>query len=378
MTMTSRQRLLATINGEPVDRIPVSPRYWRYATWKKSSGLELAKKFGFDYFEFGSAPLATPLNDLCCGTVGALLPDVKIDIQQQRQGDKTEVERTFHTPAGKLHDIQIQPDAGSVYGVGPNPELKEPLVKTQEDVERLAYLLPAPQCVMGNSLSAHELEAQVGDDGLVAFRPTLGADDIVFGSLGAEQVMILSLTEPEMFNRIIEIVDDWHMQVMKVVLEDGWKLIFDSFFNFSLSTGWSPDFYRQTVAPMIKKHTDLVHDYGAKTIFYDDGKLTNTIDYIIEAGVDIIQTLTPPPCGDLDFNHLARTHGGKVCFNGGIDTVRMRFGTPEEIAGKVKELIDIFGDTGKFIIGTSDSIPEDTPEENMRALFDTAREYGKR
>jgi len=371
--MTSRERLLSAIEGEPVDRIPVSPRIWRYALWKKCSKLELARRFDFDYFEFGTGPLGTPLSDVYCETVESLLPEVKIDVRKQRQENKTEIERTFHTPGGELHDLLVQPDAGGEYGIGPNPEWKEPLVKTDQDVERLAHLLPESRHVKDNFPSAYELEAEVGDAGLAAFRPTVGVDQVVVDALGPARAMILSIENPRMLDRLIEIVDAWHTQVMKLVLEDGWKIIFDAFFNFSLSVGWSPDFYRQTVAPIIKKHTDLVHSYGAKMMFYDDGKLSRSIGYIIDAGVDIIQTLTPPPIGDLDFKHLAETYGGKVCFNGGIDTVRIRFGRPEEIAGKVRELMDIFAPTGRFILGTSDSITEGTPEENMHAFFETGK-----
>lgn len=374
--MTSRERLWAAINGEPVDRIPVGPRIWRYASWQGCSKLELARRFNFDYFGAGVGELGTPFSDTYCRTVEALLPEVKIDIRRRRQQEQTEVERTFHTQAGELRDVLIQPDPGARYGVAPDPERKEPLVKTEDDVELLKFLLPSPEHVKQNFPSSHELEAQVGDDGLVVFRPTLGVDHIVLESLGPEQAMILSVMDPQMFNRLIEVVDEWHMEVMKLALEDGWKIIFDAFFNFSLSTGWSPDFYRQTVGPIIKRHTDLVHSYGAKMFFYDDGKLANSIDYVVDAGVDIIQTLTPPPIGDLDFRHLAKTHGGKVCFNGGIDTVRMRFGTPKEISDSVSEVIETFAPTGRFILGTSDSIPEHTPEENMRAFFDTARECG--
>ena len=51
-------------------------------------------------------------------------------------------------------------------------------------------------------------------------------------------------------------------------------------------------------------------------------------------------------------------------------------GTPELIEKEVKKAIEIGAPGGGFILGSSDSIREGTPEENVRAYFDAARKYG--
>ena len=375
--MSSRERLLAAIEGRPVDMIPVSPRIWRYAMWKGLSKLELAGKFDFDLFIFGEGSLPTPLGDTYCEMVKPLLIDVEINITTRREGGKTVVNRAFRTPAGTLNDIIVQPDPGGEYGIDPNHHWLEPLIKTSDDVELLPYLLPDPALVRNKFDSVRRLQDEIGDAGLVAFRPMMGVDHVVVDALGVANALITSIDNPRMFDRIVQIVDEWHMEIMKIVLEAGWKIIFDAWFNFSLSVGWSPEFYRTRVEPLLKKHADLIHSYGAKMFFYDDGKQADSIEQVIASGADIIQTLTPPPSGNLDFRWLADNFGGKACFNGGIDTVKIRFGKPEEIESDVRDLMEILGPTGRFILGTSDSITEDTPEENMWALFRTAREYGK-
>lgn len=50
-------------------------------------------------------------------------------------------------------------------------------------------------------------------------------------------------------------------------------------------------------------------------------------------------------------------------------------GTPKLIERTVREAIDTAGPTG-FILGSSDSIRDGTPMENVRAYFEAAREYG--
>jgi hypothetical protein len=367
--MTSRERLLAAINGDPVDTIPVSPRSWRYGMSKGLSKLELAREFDFDAFVFAGGSLGTAVRDTFCKHIKPLLSDVKIEITAERDEQKTIARRTFHTPGGVLHDTIVKPDPGGQYGISPNHEWLEPLVKTADDLELLPYLLPDPAYVRQGFAAMHEQEEQIGEEGLVAYRPITGVDQVVVDAVGPVQALMLSLDNPKMLARAIELVDTWNTEVMKHVLADGWKIIFDAFFNFSLSVGWSPDFYRETVMPIIKAHADLIHSYDAKMFYYDDGKQAKSIGYAIEAGADIIQTLTPPPSGDLDFDWLAKTYGGQTCFNGGIDTVQIRFGGPDEIETAVAELLETLAPTGRFILGTSD--------ENMRAFCNAARKYGK-
>lgn len=375
--MTPKERLLAAIEGKPVDCIPVSPRIWRYAMSAGRTNLALARDLHFDLFEFGVGALPTPLCDSYCDHMRECLPDVRIECRSSRTGNKTVIDRAFHTPAGPLHDIIVKGEPGTEYGVSPNHEWIEPLVKTPADVERLQHLLPAPSLVERCFQQAHNLERAVGETGLVAYRPTVGVDQIVVDALGVERAMIASIDEPYLLDRLIDVVDQWHMDVMKAVLEDGWKIIFDAWYNFSLSVGWSPEWYRRKVAPLIRRHSDLVHSYGAKMFFYDDGRQARSIEAVVDAGVDIIQTLTPPPAGDLNYRWLARACGGRVCLNGGVDTVRIRFGTPGEIEQCVRQAMETLAPTRRFILGTSDSITEGVPEENIRAFFQTARSAGQ-
>ncbi len=373
--MTSRQRLLAAIDGEPVDRIPVAPRVWRYAVSKGLSEVTLPRTLGHDAIVFPGG-LGNPINSGPAEDYAELLDDVQIETRKERQGAKTVIERTFRTPAGALHDKIVQPDAGGEYGVSPNAEWLEPLVKTAEDAECVPYLLPDARHAKPGLAHAREMEAELGDYGVAALRPTIGIDNLVVDLLGTQGALVASLDQPELFARLLDITDAWHTAVMTEVLEGGWKIIFDVWFNFSLSMGWSPTFYRETAAPRIRKHAELIHSYGAKLFFYDDGKLTDSIGCVIDAGADMIQTISGPPSGDLDYEWLAGAHGGRACFNGGVDTVRMRFAEPEEIVRLTRHALDTLAPTGRFILGTSDSIPEGTPEANIRAFLDTAREHG--
>jgi uroporphyrinogen decarboxylase len=54
----------------------------------------------------------------------------------------------------------------------------------------------------------------------------------------------------------------------------------------------------------------------------------------------------------------------------------IKMGTPELVARTVREAIEVAAPGGGFILGTSDSIREGTPKENLVAYFETAHQYG--
>ncbi len=376
-SMTSKERIIAALNGQSLDRFPISPRCWRYAQWKNISQLEFARKYGFDLIHYANHDiLHTPFRDPYCKEVGPMLKGVEIEIDQERKEEIVYARRKFHTPGGVLKDFIVQPDSGDVYGIGAVQEWKEPIIKKVEDIDLLPYLLPDPCNVEKYMAPKKRLEQEIGEDGLVCFRPAHGVDEVVVDALGVEQALIWSLTEKEAFNKLIRIVDEWYTGIIKHLLESGWRYIFDAWFNFSVSVGWSPKFYIDTVIPMVRAHADLVHSYGGKLFFYDDGKMKDVMGAVVNAGVDFIQTITPPPSGDIEYDWLADNYGGKTCFNGGMDTVKLRFGEAGEIRKDVQEVLDILGPTKKFVLGTSDSITEHTSEQNLNAFFATATERG--
>ena len=66
---------------------------------------------------------------------------------------------------------------------------------------------------------------------------------------------------------------------------------------------------------------------------------------------------------------------GKVAFVGGVDTQDLLpFGTPEQVAKRVKELREIFP-TGLVVSPSHEALQADVPPENVKALFDEAGKF---
>jgi uroporphyrinogen decarboxylase len=80
----------------------------------------------------------------------------------------------------------------------------------------------------------------------------------------------------------------------------------------------------------------------------------------------------------MDLIALKSHFGKRILFNGAIDSHHVLInGAPEFVRQKTRKVLDIMKPGGGYVAGAShDSILEETPLENVLAMFDAIREYG--
>jgi uroporphyrinogen decarboxylase len=82
--------------------------------------------------------------------------------------------------------------------------------------------------------------------------------------------------------------------------------------------------------------------------------------------------------GDCDLAKLKRLYGDKIVLKGNLHTTDpMLRGTVEDVIRESRKAIDDAAAGGGFILSTGDQCGRDTPEENLRAMVETARTYGR-
>ena len=68
--------------------------------------------------------------------------------------------------------------------------------------------------------------------------------------------------------------------------------------------------------------------------------------------------------------------GGKVILIGGIDTVKLHEGKPEDIREDVRQSLEVLRDCPGYIIMDGHNVAPGTPIENLNAMTDAAEEFG--
>ncbi len=137
-----------------------------------------------------------------------------------------------------------------------------------------------------------------------------------------------------------------------------------------------PSLYEALCAPFVKKFCDYVHENSDLKIFlHCCGSIKPLIPILIECGVDILNPVQIS-AGNMNPAELKVEYGDKITFwGGGCDTQNvLNNGTPEEVAENVRKLIGIFKPGGGFVFNQVHNIMGDIRPENIIAMLDTAYE----
>ena len=122
---------------------------------------------------------------------------------------------------------------------------------------------------------------------------------------------------------------------------------------------------------------DLGHSYGLKVMMHCCGGFAQLIPPLIEVGLDGLHAVQTS-CSGMDLPTLKARFGDKIVFNGGIDSHHILIeGDPDYVSNRTREILKIMMPGGGYIGGAShDTILEETPVENVLAMFDTIKKFG--
>ena len=344
--MTSRERVLTAFEHKEPDRVPAwcgaSPEFWENA--KRTLSLDdegLRQRFGDD-FRRVYAVYAGPEFPL-------------------KEGANS------RTPFGVER-----------HGLGYGQPMGHALAKANL-TEVHDYPWPDPKWMDVSGLRA-EVEKYAGQYAI------LGGDWSPFfhdaiDLLGMENLVWKMYDEPEVVEAMLGRIVDYYAAVSQRIFEAAADVI-DIFFignDFGSQTGplvGVPQFQRFFL-PHLQRLIDLGHAYGLKVMLHCCGGYAPLIPDMIQAGLDGLHAVQPS-CRGMDLPRLKSEFGDKILFNGAIDSHHVLInGTPDFVRQKTREVLEAMKPGGGYVAGAShDWILEETPLENVLAMFDAIREFG--
>lgn len=344
--MNSRQRVLTAFAHEEPDRVPAwcgaSEEFWAKA--KRALGLEdeaLRRRFGDDFRR----------------VVGRYAgPEVQLS-------EGATCRTVFGVERG---------------GLGYGQPLSHPLADaTLRQVHD--YPWPDPGWI---DVSAIREEA-LGWKGEYAI---LGGDWSPFWHdlidlLGMERMYLKMYDQPELVDAILEHLVDYYAAVSQRIFDAAADAI-DIFFignDFGSQRGplLSEEMFRRFLLPHLARLIDLGHAYGLRVMLHCCGGFFELVPAMIEAGLDGLHALQPC-CRGMDLRRLKREFGGRILLNGAIDSHHVLIeGTPQTVHEDTRRTLEIMMPGGGYVAGAShDTILEETPLENVLAMFEAVRRFG--
>lgn len=376
--MTSRERLYTVLRGGIPDCVPVAPDtsnmipakltglpfwdlylYKRIPIWK--AYVECVKRFGFDSLMDGYAPIRfEDLGEIDHEWVEAIVfrTEDRIVTQHYRKANS----KLFWNDTVNVYYLDNPP----TWGLDPS-EINLP--QTPNRFEDVRDVTPWPE---GEEL-LRLVKTELGDHGLVG----------VFCGTS-----LLLHNQAEIYDyydnheKYLKKRDDM-LETVEKRFERLMALEYKPDFICTGGSGTlvfqSPAIFRELGLPIVKKVTALCKSHGITSHVHSCGPESLLVKIMTEeTDLTVIDPLEVPPMGDCNLRELKRLYGDRIVLKGNLHTTDVMLrGTPEDVARASRQAIDDAAAGGRFILSTGDQCGRDTPPENLMAMIETARTYGK-
>ena len=219
-----------------------------------------------------------------------------------------------------------------------------------------------------------DLQAKIGDTVILNFSWTGFCTP--FDSMGLEIFTFFQLDYPEVLKAYMEASAAFELRRVHAVADVALSPVILIPEDFATKQGpiFPPNFLHEYHYPFIRQVADAWHEHGIKALYHSDGNWKKVIPDLKACHVDGFYCLEPN-CG-MDIVELKNTWPEMV-WAGGVDGVDlMERGTPAQVKAEVhRHIRDTRAlDTGGMFVASSSEINPPIPPENFRAMVEAVGE----
>ena len=278
------------------------------------------------------------------------------------------IEKRFETPIGELKSLYEYKDSSKTIFQ------KDYFVKKKEDIKILKYMYDDLKYFPTYDDTRKE-EAKIGEYGIVAVG-VVGSPiiDMIENFMGIQNFLFYLYDYKKDIESLYDTMFAKNVESLKIISRSPAKLIV---VWEDTGTGlYSPDIFKRYIAPVLKKYSDIAHKNNKYILVHSCGLLKDIIDDLAETGIDGLTDVPTFPTGNINLIDIRKKVGKNFILTGGIDSTVLTSPDKRVVEKNVIKLLNDMKPYGNFILGSADSVPADTPVENLKLIYKLVEEYG--
>lgn len=348
--MNSRERVMATINRQQVDRLPVD-------IWCTPEILDLLRQH-------------TGLDDELA-VYNALGVDKIVWIFPGYGG------RYFDPNDSGEITMWGVPTRMTKAGLATYQEYINPPIAYFDNPIQLANYNYWPNPDKFDYSGAKKLALEARSWNFATIGPWISHFEIYCQMRGLENALMDIIANPDFLDAAIheiDIIQTAMLERMMIELGDTLDIIFISDdMGMQNSMLISMESWRTHFKYRLKAWCDLIHKYGKKVLYHTDGAVLPLIPELIECGVDILNPIQHV-CPGMDRSTLKTLFGNDLIFHGGVENQKiLPLGTAREVVNETTQCIKTLGKNGGYICCSCHNIQAGTPLENILSMISAAK-----
>ena len=314
--MNRRERLMATLRGEPVDRPPVS--------FYEITGMEDVSDS--DPFNIYSDPSWKPLIELAREqtdrivmqgvTYESITPDPLKGLSQKETrmegGSRFTTQRIVTAGRTLTARTRHDPDINTIW-------TEEHLLKSLDDLQAFLAIPLPPADAAVNPQGVLDTEAALGNTGIVMIDtpdPLCQAASL----FSMEDYTTLAMTEPTWFHKLLErfATTLWHKTeaVARALPGRLWRIYGP---EYATPPFLPPALFRDYVCRYVKPMIEAIHRHGGYARIHSHGRIGAVLDDICAMGADGLDPIEPPPQGDVQLKEVRARYGRQLVLFGNLE-----------------------------------------------------------
>ncbi len=344
MGMNSKQRVHAALRRQPVDRVPV-----------------------FMWFHPQTAERLARLLEIPASRVAEAMGD---DVRQTWVNNNYAMEGIVHQHEGESHV--------DFWGVrwtrqhGFNQITGFPLARARRE-QLLQYRFPDQHLpeLMRRMLPVIES----GRNYFIGCDVSPCIFEMYWRLRGMENAMLEMAADPGLAEEMFKRCADFSVELSKAACDQfdlDWLWTGDDVAS-QRSMLMSPETWRALIKPHLTRVAAVGKAKGLWVAYHCCGALRPIVGDLIEIGIDVLNPVQSN-CPGMDPLDLKKEYGKQIAFMGGVDTQGvLPSGTVDEVRRATARLIEgMTADGGGYILAASHTIPPETPDDNIFAMYHEA------
>ena len=392
--MTHQERMLATIRGEPTDRIPWAPRMDLWYIAQRARGTLPEQFVGLNTVEIAE------VLDVACHAVGAdfTIPggrDVSLrglgidnhqdypyrvelrDLPIEFNDDGENLQTLIRTPAGEIFTHLYRTTQMAREGIS-LPFVKSYAIESVDDFEAVAQILEHLEVIPTPEAYA-AFKQRIGERGIAVARGPMGASPIhlmLHELIAMDKFFYLYMDERDAMHQLAERMEPFFEAALDALLACDAEAVFWGA-NYDQDLTWPP-FFESEISPWLKKVSDRLHAAGKYLLTHTDGENRALLPFYPACGFDVAESVCPHPMTQCTLAEIRKGMGPKTTVWGGIPSVTLLDDSMDDATFEAY-LDDLFGSLGAgdhLILGVADNVPPDANFARLEYIKERIKEFG--
>jgi uroporphyrinogen decarboxylase len=182
--------------------------------------------------------------------------------------------------------------------------------------------------------------------------------------------------QPDLVDAVIERVSDTIYRVVDDLVDESYVggVFMGDDLGYASGTLVSPRILRQKFLPQTKRIVDRVRNAGKLFVLHTCGNVYAIMDDLIDLGIHAKHSFEDKI---LPVEEVYQRWGDRLALVGGVDVHLLTSGSEAQVRHRTREILEVCGTDGGYVLGTGNSVANYIPLRNHRAMLDEGRRWNR-